>query len=1341
LITVLATVQGFVQFTTHPTSITDIRFWTTILEVISLGVIFTIHHMEHERLRVPSGVVLVYWLLFNITSAIRARTMFIRHDGEYKNSFGLMFATFALSIVIFVLETFVPKKQSPYMAVGHDKEYPSEYSNIFAQLSFSWLTPLMKHGWKSYITEDDLWDLPKQNTTKESGDTFSRNWIEETHKPSPSVWKALFKSFGGSYLSYVPLKLFSDALGYAQPQLLRMLIGFVESYQTDEPEPPVKGFAIALAMFCVSLTQSVGNNQFMNSVFELGLRVKAGLTSVIYKKSLRLSNEARSGTSTGDIVNYMVVDTQRVSDLSRQGFQLWSAPFQITLCMISLYQLLGWVGFAGVAVMGIMIPVNMVIAREQKRLQKVQMKNKDARIRCTTEILVNIKSIKLYSWSIAFAEKLGLIRGRELKTLRRIGITQAASRFTWNSTPFFVAFSTFTLFVLVQDTTLTVDLVFPALTLFNMLTQPLTQLPNVISALVESAVAINRLRAFFVAPELQEDAVRRLPAAKKYGQRTVHVSGASFSWEGATSNKILTDIDFAARKGQLNCIVGRVGSGKSSLLHGVLGDLYKLSGEVTVRGRIAFVAQNAWIMNASVRENILFGNRFNPQLYEKTIKACALSEDLSILPDGDLTEVGEKGISLSGGQKARVQLARAVYSQADIYLLDDVLSAVDQHVGRHIINEVLGSKGMLRDKTRILATNSIPVLREANYISMIKAGKITEQGYYQELMMKGGETADLIKTLKSDDSNKELITTASSSTSTTPTNPTSGMDIDYKESDSEMEVDSDDDLDVYPAGTLPEKEFGIHDNSSTSTLTRVSLSSIGRPDKNDEEMALIPSRPRGQTKEISQKGKVKWSVYGAYAKACNPKAIVVWLLTVVAVQALNVSASVWLKNWSEGNEKSGTNGNIGKNVGIYFALGISASFMIAIQTIFMWVFCAIQASRHLHDRMAHAIFRSPMSFFETTPVGRILNRFSADMFRVDEAIGKSFSEFFTMLARAVFTLVVIIFTVPVFIVVLIPLGTLYLYIQRFYLRTNRELKRLESVSRSPIYAHFGETLSGLSTIRAYAQNDRWSGENENRVDANLRAFFPAVHANRWLGIRLEFIGALVVFFSASLSIWSVISNGPKGPSSGMIGLAMSYALQITQALNWLVRISVEVETNVVSVERVLDYTTNLDQEAPDIVPENRPTASWPAKGAVEFDQYSMRYREGLKLVLKDIALSFKGGEKIGVVGRTGAGKSSLTLALFRIVEAAQGHISIDDINTSSIGLEDLRSRLAIIPQDAALFEGTVRDNLDPTGHKSDEELWSALGKSTLHFNSSKEISNSHSECPTRQPHPHYGRRP
>jgi ABC-type multidrug transport system fused ATPase/permease subunit len=373
----------------------------------------------------------------------------------------------------------------------------------------------------------------------------------------------------------------------------------------------------------------------------------------------------------------------------------------------------------------------------------------------------------------------------------------------------------------------------------------------------------------------------------------------------------------------------------------------------------------------------------------------------------------------------------------------------------------------------------------------------------------------------------------------------------------------------------------------------------------------------------------------------------------------------------------------------------------------MWVYCSIQASKVLHERMAHAIFRSPMSFFETTPVGRILNRFSTDMFRVDEAIGRSFSELFSNLAKASFTLGVICTTTPVFIAVLIPLGALYLYIQRFYLRSNRELKRLESVSRSPIYAHFQESLGGLSTIRAFRQQDLWTYESGNRVDSNMKAFFPAVYANRWLGIRLEFVGALVVMCAATLSILAVV--GGSGPSAGMVGLAMSYALQITQALNWMVRLSVEVETNVVSVERVLEYA-NLPSEAEDVVHNNRPQPTWPAKGVIQFNDYSMRYRPGLPLVLKNIALALKAQEKIGVVGRTGAGKSSLTLSLFRVVEAASGGIDIDNIDTSAIGLADLRSKLAIIPQDAALFEGTVRDNLDPSHSKQDEELWDALGK-------------------------------
>lgn len=478
---------------------------------------------------------------------------------------------------------------------------------------------------------------------------------------------------------------------------------------------------------------------------------------------------------------------------------------------------------------------------------------------------------------------------------------------------------------------------------------------------------------------------------------------------------------------------------------------------------------------------------------------------------------------------------------------------------------------------------------------------------------------------------------------------------------------------------------------SSTTLRRASSASFRGPrgKLTDEEVA--PSKTR-TVKEHSEQGKVKWDVYGEYAKMSDPLAVCVYLFALLAAQCAQIGGNIWLKNWADHNGETGSNDDVGKYIGIYFAFGIGSSSLTVCQTLILWIFCSIEASRKLHERMAKAIFRSPMSFFDTTPAGRILNRFSSDIYRVDEVLARTFNMLFVNVAKSCFTLAIISFTVPAFIGVIVPIGAMYIWIQRYYLRSSRELKRLDSVSRSPVYAHFQESLGGIATIRAYRQQQRFLLESEWRVDSNLKAFFPSISANRWLAIRLEFLGAVVIFAAAGFSIVSVASGSKL--EAGMVGLAMSYALQITGSLNWIVRQTVEVETNIVSVERVLEYS-RLPSEAPEINPRNRPPASWPASGEIQFNNYSARYREGLDLVLKNITLDIKSHEKIGVVGRTGAGKSSLTLALFRLIEPASGNITIDNINTSSIGLLDLRRRLAIIPQDAALFEGTVRNNLDP----------------------------------------------
>jgi ATP-binding cassette, subfamily C (CFTR/MRP), member 1 len=882
----------------------DFRFWTTIINILSLGVIFYIQYIEHWRSRVPNAIVLLYWLFMLIVFGIKLRSLVSQNMYRQHLPYFAVFTTsVGLAAAELVLEWLVPKRVSDYDALGDEDECPLEYANIFSCLTFSWMTPMMKYGYKEFLTQDDLWNLRKRDTTKSCSDTFTEAWeIEmEKKKKKPSLWIALFRSFGGPYLRGAIIKSFSDVLAFVQPQLLRFLISFVDSYRPgNEPQPPVKGAAIALAMFAVSIGQTACLHQYFQRAFETGMRVKAALTAAIYQKSLRLSNEGRASKSTGDIVNYMAVDTQRLQDLAQYGQQLWSAPFQITLCLISLYQLVGLSMLAGLGAMLLMIPVNGVIARISKTLQKRQMKNKDARTRLMTEILNNMKSIKLYAWTTAFMNKLNVIRNdQELHTLRKIGAVTAVANFTWSTTPFFVSCSTFAVFVATQNRPLSTEIVFPALTLFNLLTFPLSVLPMVITAIIEATVAVTRLTDYLTAPELQPDAVLRSDPVG-IGEESVRIRDATFTWDKDGDRDVLHDINFSAHKGELSCIVGRVGAGKSSLLGTMLGDLYKIKGEVIVRGASAYVAQSPWVMNASVRENIVFGYRWDPQFYERTIKACALTEDFASLPNGDQTEVGERGISLSGGQKARLTLARAVYARADIYLLDDVLSAVDQHVGRHLIDNVLGPKGLLMGKTRILATNSIPVLMEAHYITLLRDGRILERGTYEQLMAMKGEIAQLIRTASNEESSE-----AASKDSDTPSESETVYAVEEAEDDEEREEAQEGLTQLAPI--RPGPGTGPGRKGSSLTLRRASTASFKGPrgkmtDEeengvcihcrgNDDE--LLMTIPQGalkskQTKEFSEKGQVKRDVYLEYAKESNMGAVSIYLLMLIGAQTAQI---------------------------------------------------------------------------------------------------------------------------------------------------------------------------------------------------------------------------------------------------------------------------------------------------------------------------------------------------------------------------------------------------------------------------------------------------------------------
>lgn len=919
----------------------DFRFWTSIITLCSLGVIGVVQYLEHWRSRQPNGVVLFYWLLLLIAYGVKLRSLISQQAYRTRLPYFVTFCvTFGLATLEFALEYLVPKKQSAYDALGDEDECPIEYADIFSILTFSWMTPLMKYGYKEFLTQDDLWNLRKRDATRATGEALREAWDLELEKKRPSLWIALFRGFGGPYYRATLIKALSDCLAFVQPQLLRLLISFIDSYRTGQQHQPIiRGAAIAIAMFAVSVSQTVCLHQYFQRAFETGMRVKSALTAMIYAKSMKLSNQGRASKSTGDIVNYMAVDTERLQDLTQYGQMLWSAPFQVTLCMISLYQLVGISMLAGVGAMLIMIPVNGLVARLMKRLQKEQMKNKDTRTRLTTEILNNMKSIKLYAWSTAFMNKLNHVRNdQELHTLRKIGASQAFANFTWSTTPFLVSCSTFTVFVLTRDQPLTTEIVFPALTLFNLLTFPLAMLPIVITSIIEATVAVGRLTDYFTADELQPEAVVTKAPALHAGDETVRIRDATFTWD--KSRDCLEGINFAAHKEELSCVVGRVGSGKSSLLQAILGDIWKIHGEVVVHGRIAYVAQQPWVMNASVRENIVFGHRWDPQFYDRTVNACALADDFKTLPDGDRTEVGERGISLSGGQKARLTLARAVYARADVYLLDDCLSAVDQHVGRHLINHVLGSRGLLATKTRILATNSIPVLLEADFVTLLRDGKVLEKGTYDQLMAMRGEVANLIKTANNEEEDTSSPSEESSKVTSTPDSEDSTTVIGTGNGEEEDR----DELHEGIGELAPIRASGGGTARKTSftTLRRASTASFKGPKGNETDEEGGKTK---QSKEIGEQGKVRWDVYSEYAKASNLIAVVIYLTVLIGAQTVSIGGSLWLKHWSEINQEYGENPEVGKYIGVYFAFGVGSAGLVVVQTLILWIFCSVEVRR------------------------------------------------------------------------------------------------------------------------------------------------------------------------------------------------------------------------------------------------------------------------------------------------------------------------------------------------------------------------------------------------------------
>ena len=1238
-----------------------------------------LHVVSHPRTRHGLGALLLYWLLRAMASLVYMRTLIIlgKTDARFVLlcvNIGFMFAVLILeclpkmtphtqttaslgSVQYQALPSGDDEQQQQQQQVAEEEEHrqicPEDLANIFSRFSFWWLNALIAMGHKKPLEQDDIFPVPERLEVRNCALNVQGNAEVMAGRGRRFMFRVVWSSLGWTFFYAGVLTFFTNTLSFFQPQFLSAMLTFLEERATA---PVERGYLIAIGMFSVALIQSVIGQQSFHVSFGMGVRLRTGLVTAIFDKSLGLSNTVRQRFSTGEAVNLMSIDAQRLMDFTNFAHSLWATPLQVGIAFYFLYEEIGAAVFAGLFVMAVIIPLDTVVSRNIKKVQKSHMTNKDQRMKLLDELVSTIKIVKLYAWEKAYEQRLVNTRSMEMSTLRSIFTRIAAQVVLWSGLPVLVTVSSLGAFVILYDEPLTPVRAFVSLSLFSLLQAPLSSFPTTITSAIDAYVALGRLAVFFASEELQADAIERLPHDPSARDApAVRAKDAAFAWSADLAPSVfrLRGLTFDSAPGSLTAILGPVGAGKSSLMSSLLGELIRERGVVTMRGRVAYVPQQAWIMNATLQENILFGLPMDQQLYAAVLAASDLQEDLALLPAGDQTEIGEKGINLSGGQKQRVSLSRAAYARADVYLLDDPLSAVDPKVAGHIFQHLIGPEGLLRGATRLLVTHRLENLDQVDQLLLMREGEIVEQGTYADLRAReGGVFSTLMATFGS-------AVPASGAPSPAPADPEGG---EKKKGEKKQE-----------------KEGGKK----------------GKKDKGDGKLVQ---------KEYKVTGSVGSGIYKAYAQATGIPRIVLLLVFLLLVQAAQIGSSIWLQEWS-----TATDGveRVGLYLGVYAALGMAQVLLAGMQAITASIYCGLHASEQIYMRMFLRVVHSPMSFFETTPLGRILNRFSKDVDSVDLNLPRSMSGFLRQLFIVLGIFVAITYSLPPFAPVILPVGIAYFWMQRYFMPTKRDLKRLDSVLRSPTLAHFAETLTGLVTVRAFDQQPRFQEGNRLRVSQQLSAYYYSIVTNRWQGVRLDVLGSLVILTTGLLVVALL---GPEDAALG--GIAITYALQLTVALNTLVRTSAETETHIVALERMREYDT-LPQEAPQVIEGSRPPPTWPSQGVVAFRHYSTRYREGLEPALHDVDFETRPHEKVGVIGRTGAGKSTTLVAIPRLLEPTEGTIEIDGVDITKIGLWDLRTRLAVIPQDPILLTGTLRENLDPFSEHADDALWRALASAQL----------------------------
>ncbi|XP_067888123.1 ATP-binding cassette sub-family C member 9-like [Heterodontus francisci] len=1227
-----------------------------------------------------------------------------------------------------------------------EKKFHQPYVNILSQITYTWISWLLKSGYREPIKMEVLGKLPQAETAQKNFDLLKMYYDKQNeNKPSGTaglrdLGKVYFKAFGRPFLIAAFLKIMGDLAGLVGPFCIDGILRFVAA-EPKESEKGIhfvsfweftsNGYILAFLMLCTVLLQNLCLQISYYIVIREGIHIKTALQTMIYLKTLSLPMWIFSGDhlTVGQIINHMSVDTFQIMMIAFMGYYIIAIPIQIILAVLLLYMQLGYSALIGVSIVIILVPLQYFISKRFASIQRTTIEYSDERIKKSNEMLQSIKLLKLCSWEGIFIKVVEVSREKELRYMLKGAVYVIATMFLTQVAPLFATMVTFCIYSSLSGSPLTANKAFSALALFDKFNAPILMLPVIVKLMVNAIVSTRRLATFFNTEELKQMTASDMASketeyflsppdtSSKNGympaelvqtdgkdvpdhsnnhndsldhpdklhrvsiinypngtnpeecrttdvellpkcsiDNVLEIHNGCFSWDSNSDRSVLQDISIKISKNKVTVIIGKVGSGKTSLISAILGEMTTLCGHVvwaSANQPLAYSAQTAWLQNASLQDNIVFEESFNEERFQTVIEACALQPDIDVLPAGRLTEIGEKGINLSGGQKQRVSVARALYSRCSVVILDDPLSALDVHVGSHVFHQ--GIMGILKkeNRTTIFVTHKLEYIEEADYIIVMQDGKIEIQGTYQDITKQNPNLLKAWKSLTPKDDHKEEMET----------------EVELVDEVSKMEKKTDDNLN----GKLIQEEE-------------------------------------------KEEGSISLKIYWLYARAIGLFFFFFLLLAVLAKQSFLVAVDFWLAKWTSAGNHSETTATQYKNdvesaiLNHYLCgyIGLACGGMLcALFSSVTHVISGIRASKYLFTNMLQNITTLPLRFFETTPVGRILNRFSSDFKIIDDQIPSNLERLMWHIMMCFSAILINIIVTPFFILPVIPLLAVYYFLQMYFRSSSRELQRLDSITKSPVFAHFSETLGGLATIRAYRREEKFFQQIMNKIDHNTVAYLYLNTVNRWLGIRLDLIGTSFVFASAFCSLLAATLGYLQ---AGLVGLAILYALKMSTYLNWCIREFADMEMQMNAVERVNHYTTlpseqQLEESQIDAVSN---LTNWPHSGEIEFNEVSVRYDKKLDPVLHKLTLKINPGTKVGICGRTGSGKSSLTLALLRIIDNFEGYIKVDGLDISCVTLDHLRKAISIIPQDPVLFSGTIRFNLDPDSVHSDEELWEML---------------------------------